>query len=95
MTQWNADLTAAEEEVLATFMQRLRAAPITDASNVPNTGVLCIKARLIRQWDSERRIRRPIDVMEPIELVATLAAAVLLLFWSMPSALDLLPRLGL
>jgi hypothetical protein len=94
MTQWNADLTAAEEEMLATFMQRLRATP-TDVSSVPDAGVLCIKARLIRQWDSERRIRRPIDVMEPIELVATLAAAVLLLFWSMPSALDLLPRLGL
>ena len=94
MTQWNADLTTGEEEMLAAFMQRLRAAPIGDASHLPDAAVLCVKARLIRQWNAERQIRRPIEVMEPIELVASLAAAVLLLFWSMPSAFDLLPRLS-
>lgn len=93
MTQWNADLTTGEEEMLAAFMQRLRAAPITDASHVPDADVLCIKARLIRQWNAERQIRRPIDVMEPIELAASTAAAVLLLFWSLPGAFEWLPRL--
>lgn len=94
MTPWNADLTEGEEEMLAAFMRRLRALPIADASHLPGADVLCVKARLIRQWNAERQIRRPIEVMEPIELVAGLAAAVLLLFWSMPSAFDLLPRLS-
>jgi len=91
MTQGNGDLTTGEEEMLAVFMQRLSGAPIADASRLPDTDVLCIKARLIRQWNAERQIRRPMDVMEPIELVAGLAAAVLLLFWSMPSAFASLP----
>ena len=91
MTQRNGDLTIGEEEMLAAFMQRLRAAPIADAPRLPEADVLCIKGRLIRQWNSERQVRRPIDVMEPIELVASLAAAVLLLFWSMPSAFEALP----
>ena len=93
MTQWNGDLTTGEEQMLTAFMQRLRAAPITDAAHVPDADVLCIKARLIRQWNAERQIRRPIDVMAPIELAASAAAAVLLLFWSMPDAFEWLPRL--
>ena len=36
---------------------------------------------------------RPIDLMEPIEIAAGIAAAALLLFWSVPSAFDWLPRL--
>lgn len=93
MTQRNAGLTPTEEELLAAFMQRLRAAPVAEAPQVPDAGVLCIKARLIRKWDAERQIRRPIDAMAPIELAASLAAAVLLLFWSMPAAFAWLPRL--
>ena len=93
MTQWNADLTTGEEEMLAAFMQRLRTAPIAEASHVPDADVLCIKARLIRQWHAERQIRRAIEVMEPIELAASVAAAFLLLLWSVPGAFDWLPRL--
>jgi hypothetical protein len=60
---------------------------------MPDAHVIWLKARLIRQWDAQRRIRRPVDLMEPIELAATAAAALLLLFWSVPSAFEWVPPL--
>ncbi len=92
MTGSWSDLTPAEERTLIAFMQRLRDAPVGVSSNVPGADVLWLKAQLIRRWDAQRRVQRPIDVMEPFELAASVAAAVLLLFWSVPSAFEWLPR---
>ena len=85
-------LTTAEERTLSAFMQRLQSAPLYDSPRLPGADVLWIKARLIRQWEAQRQIRRPIDLMEPFELAASAAAAALLLFWSLPSAFQWLPR---
>jgi len=86
------DLTPADEQVVSTFMQRLRAAPLDVSPRMPATDVLMLKAQLIRRWDAQQKVRLPIDVMEPFEMAATLAAAALLLFWSIPSAFDWIPR---
>ena len=86
-------VTAAEEQLVTSFMQRLHAAPLEVAPRIAGADVLWLKAQLIRQWEAQRRVRRPMDVMEPFEVAATLAAAVLLLFWSVPSAFDWIPRL--
>ena len=95
MTHSDQDLTAADEQMLGAFMRRLQSAPLDDSPRLPGGDVLWLKARLIRRWEAQRRIQRPIDLMEPFELAASAAAAALLLFWAVPSAFDWLPRLTL
>jgi len=93
MIRRESDITAADEQMLTMFMERLHAAPAGVPPRVPNADVLWLKAQLIRQWDAQRRVRMPIDLMEPIEIAASVAAAVLLLIWTVPSAFEWLPRL--
>jgi hypothetical protein len=88
------EVNAVEEQAIASFMERLRAAPLAASPRRVGADVLYVKARLVRQWEAERRIRRPIELMEPFELAAGLAAAVLLLAWSVPSAFEWWPRLA-
>ena len=85
--------TGSEERVIAAFMDKLRTAPLEVTPTMPGADVLWVKARLIRQWEAQRKVQRPIDVMEPVELAAGLMAAGLLLMWSVPSAFDWIPRL--
>ena len=93
MSLYDGDVTAAEDQALSAFMQRLQVAALDRAPRMPGADVLVLKAQLIRKWEAQRRIRRPIELMEPFEMAATAAAAVLLLFWSVPSALDWVERL--
>ena len=93
MTRSGSDVTPAEERTITAFMQRLREVPVDVSSRVPGADVLWLKAQLIRRWDVQRRVERPLDLMEPFEIAAGFAAAALLLFWSVPSAFDWLPRL--
>ena len=93
MTDSRTDLTGVEERVVAAFMDRLRTAPLSVSPHIPGADVLWLKSRLIRQWDAQRKVRRPIDVMEPLELAAGVMAAGLLLAWSVPSAFEWIPRL--
>ena len=91
----NGEMTTADEQLLTTFMQRLRAAPLEAAPRMPDARVLWLKSQLIQRWDAQRKVQLPLDVMEPFEVAAGLAAAVLLLAWSMPSAFAWIPRLTL
>ena len=87
------DLTTADDQLLTTFMQRLRATPLDVTPRMPDARVLWLKAQLIQRWDAQRKVQLPLDMMEPFEVFAGLAAAVLLLAWSMPSAFEWIPRL--
>jgi len=87
------EFTTADEQRLTTFMQRLHTAPLGASPRLPGADILRLKAQLIRQWDAQQRVRRPIDLMEPIELATGIAAGLALLAWSLPSAFDWLPRL--
>lgn len=91
MTRVPAEITQAEEQMVAAFMDRLRGAPVDERPRLPGADVLRIKARLIREWDAHRKVRLPLEVMAPIELAAGVAAAVLLLIWSVPSVFSWLP----
>lgn len=93
MTWRGTDVTAAEEQMLTAFMQQLHAAPLDVSPRVPGAEILVVKARLLRQWNAQRRAERPMDLMEPVEIAAGLVAAVLLLVWSVPSAFAWIPRL--
>lgn len=86
------DVTPAEEQMVTAFMQRLNATPSGVSPRMPTADVLMLKAQLLRRWESQRKVRQPIDLMEPFEIAATIAAAALLLFWSVPSAFEWVPR---
>ena len=84
MTEW-FDLNDAEEESIATFMSRVANLRIPNPeSRIPGPAELWCKARLIAQWDAERRAQRPLDLMQHIEIGGGLVAAGLLLYWSLP-----------
>lgn len=85
-SDYRDDLPAGDEEIVSAFMHRLGAAALGDHPRLPAADVLYLKGRLIRRWNDERRVRRPIELMEPIEIAAGVAAAILLLVWSVPSA---------
>ena len=93
MTHTDAEVTPAEERMVTSFMRRLQSTPAGAPMHAPTAEVLWFKAQLVRRWEAQRQVRRPLDVMEPFEMAACLAGAVLLLIWYVPSAFHWLPRL--
>jgi len=84
MTEW-FDLDPEEEQAVAAFMARVAGLRIPNPeSRIPGAAELWCKATLLRKWDAERRARRPLDIMLPIEIAGGLVAAGLLLYWSIP-----------
>lgn len=83
-------MSAEDERTVAAFMARLAAIPGTDEDCIPDPAAVWWKAQLLRRWDAERRAQVPLDVMESIEIVVGLAAAVFLLVWSLPLLLNVL-----
>lgn len=92
MVNWlHQDVTPEEEEAVAAFMARLAATPVRDA-HVPSADVVWWKARLLARWDAESKAQRPLDVMEPVQIVGGLVAAGLLLAWSLPSLVRIITQ---
>jgi len=84
MTEW-FDLDDADEKAIATFMSRVAELRIPDPeSRVPGPAQLWFKAKLLAQWDAERRVQRPLDIMQQIEIGGGVVAAGLLIYWSLP-----------
>lgn len=92
--QWfRRDVTPQEEQAIAAFMAQLATVKVDVVPRLPDLDALRVKAQLLRRWNAERRVQAPLDLMEPIQIVAGLAAAALLLLWSIPSLLEYLPDL--
>lgn len=83
-------LTAGEERAVAAFMARL-ASTVEAPGATADPAALWWKGQILRRWDAERSASRPLDVIEPLEIVGGLIAAGLLLFWSLPSLDSLIP----
>jgi hypothetical protein len=90
MTEW-FDLNDADEKAIAAFMWRIANLRIPNpespstalgASRIPDPAQLWYKAKLLKQWDAERRAQRPLDIMQPIEIAGGLVAAGILLYLS-------------
>jgi hypothetical protein len=81
---------ADDDEVVAEYMNRLAKESPAKMSQVPDASVLWVKAQMLRRWDAERKAQAPLDVMEPIQIAAGLAAAAVLFVWSLPSLLQTL-----
>jgi hypothetical protein len=84
MTEW-FDLDREEEQAVAAFMSRVAGLRIPNReSRVTDPAELWCKATLLRKWEAERRVQRPLDIMLRIEIAGGLFAAGLLLYWSIP-----------
>jgi hypothetical protein len=81
MTNW-FELSEGEEQAMAAFMARVASLPTPAAG--PDAMQLWWKAQLLRRWDAERRAQLPLDLMQPFEIAAGLAAAAFLLYLSIP-----------
>ena len=79
-----------DEQVVVEYMERLANTVPARMSQVPEPGVLWVKAQMLRRWDAERKAQAPLDVMEPVQIAAGLAAAAVLFVWSFPSLLQVL-----
>jgi hypothetical protein len=82
MTNW-FDVAEGDDRAIAAFMARVAALPAAAPARDPM--LLWWKAQLVRRWDAERRAQAPLEVMERVEIVAGLAAAVMLLAWIVPT----------
>ena len=85
MTWFDRDLTPDEERAIAAFMTRLGSAPTPDTPVLAGHSAIWWKAQLLRRWDEQRQAVRPVAMMEPIQLVAGLAAAAAVFLWALPS----------
>src|SRR5689334_6946782 len=61
-------------------MQELAAVPI-DKSSIVDPAVLWLKAKLLRQWDEQRRVTRCMEFAERIQIAVGSLAALVLLGW--------------
>ena len=71
----------AHEQVIAAFMARVSALPVT--STLPDPMQVWCRARLLERWSAERRARLPVTVMRPIEIAASVLGAVWLFYSSL------------
>lgn len=81
MTNW-FELSQEDERAVAGFMSQVAA--LTTPMTMRDPRPLWWKAQLVRRWDAERRAQAPLDLIERIEIVAGLAAAAVLLVWTVP-----------
>jgi hypothetical protein len=90
MREWFDRGGTDDEDLVAEYMHRLANASSVRMSRVPDASVLWVKAQMLKRWDAERKAQAPLDVMEPIQVIAGLAAAAVLFVWSFPSLLQVL-----
>jgi len=88
MGNWFDREAAVEgEQAVVDYMASLARAATLETPRLPDANVLWVKAQILRHWDEERKAQAPLDLMEPVQVFAGLAAAAVLLAWSLPSLL--------
>ena len=91
MREWlNCNAVSDDEHQVAEYMRRLAGGVPPSLAQVPDPAVLWVKAQMLRRWDEERKAQAPLDVMEPLQIAAGLAAAAVLFVWSFPSLVQVL-----
>jgi hypothetical protein len=90
MVEWFDRDGGEDDAVVVEYMNRLANASPAKMSQVPDASVLWVKAQMLRRWDAERKAQAPLDVMEPIQIAAGIAAAAVLFIWSLPSLIQTL-----
>ena len=90
MVEWFDRGGDEDDAVVAEYMNRLANVSPAKVSQMPDASVMFVKAQMLRRWDAERKAQAPLDVMEPIQIAAGIAAAVVLFVWSLPSLIQTL-----
>ena len=88
MVEWFDRGGNDDDQAVVEYMTRLANAAPPQVSQVPDPAVLWVKAQMLRRWDAERKAQAPLDVMEPIQIAAGVAAAAVLFVWSLPSLIQ-------
>ena len=86
MNRDESELGPEDDAALAAFMQRVAELP-APASSLPPAASVLRQAQWRRQWEGERRMQWPFDVVLPLQLAAGLAGLGLLLFRALPQLL--------
>jgi hypothetical protein len=82
-------LTDVEEREIARFMSGLATETLAQVPAMPGAGIVWVKAQMIRRWEAERRVERPLETMQSVHIGLGFAAAIVLLAWSAPLLLRL------
>jgi hypothetical protein len=69
-----------ETMAVAGWMQEFAALPL-DAAPLPNPDYLWWKAQILRRWEAERAVVKPIDVGERVQVGIGLVGAIALFVW--------------
>jgi hypothetical protein len=77
------DVNEDDERALSEFMAQVASLPVNTRARDPKP--LWWKAQLVRRWDAERHAQAPLEIMERVEIIAGLAAAIVLLVWAAPT----------
>ena len=92
---FSRNLTPEEEDAVAAFMKRVAVLLDAQRAPLPDPTVLWRRAQFVRRWNNERKAQAPLDVIDPIQIVAGLIAAGLLLVWTLPSVVRAFSFIGL
>lgn len=71
-----------DDRAVGEFMAAVASLPAR--APAPDPMQLWWKAQLLRRWDAQRRAQVPLDVMQPVEIAASVSAAAFLLYRSLP-----------
>lgn len=77
------DIDDNDDRAIKEFMARTASLPVNTRLGDP--ALLWWKAQLVRRWDAQRHAQAPLEIMERVEIVAGLAAAIMLLAWAAPT----------
>ena len=66
--------------MVTAWLKELSALPVTEAP-LPDSTYLWWKAELLRRWDAQQRVTKPIEVGEQVQMGVGLVAAGGLLVW--------------
>ena len=83
--------------MVTAFLRELSAQPVTEAP-LPDPAYLWWKAELLRRWDAQQRVTKPIEVGEQVQMGVGLVAAAGLLIWlwrSLPDVVTTTPTTSL
>ena len=82
MSKW-FELTDDDDRAIKEFMSQVASVPVE--TTLREAMPLWWKAQLVRRWDAERHAQAPLEIMERVEIIAGLAAAIVLLVWVAPT----------
>src|SRR5215813_14329969 len=76
----NLETDVQETQMVTAWLKELSAHPVTEAP-LPDPTYLWWKAELLRRWDTQQRVTKPIEVGEQVQMGVGLVAAAGLLVW--------------